>query len=222
MDITKKARNRPMKGMVILLAAALIIGYYIYLLHTGQAQELLKSIQNLGFLGIIVGILVQTFANIVPVPGEFISVILMEIYGPIWGGIYTWIGGLAGAIGALYLTKWFAKPFFGKLAQPFLVKVESFIQKHQTIGLLFIRLVPLVPYHFVNYAIGFLNVSIWRFIWTTGIGILPFTIAMSGIYAGVRQGSLIWGVVGGGLFVLLLILGLILRKRHALRTITMQ
>jgi uncharacterized membrane protein YdjX (TVP38/TMEM64 family) len=50
-------------------------------------------------------VLLQTAANILPVPGEFISIILMEIYGPIWGGVYSWIGGLAGAVAAIQREK---------------------------------------------------------------------------------------------------------------------
>ncbi|MCY9697194.1 TVP38/TMEM64 family protein [Paenibacillus alginolyticus] len=194
--------TRLISGISLLIIAA-IIGYYIYLLHTGEAQKLLKSIQNLGFIGILIGVIVQSAANILPVPGEFISIILMEIYGPIWGGIFSWIGGLAGAVGALYLTKWVAKPIFGKMAQPFIKKVEEFINKYEIFGLLLIRFVPLVPYHFVNYAAGFLNVKLWNFIWTTGLGILPYTLAMSGIYAGVRRGSLMWGAIGLVVFILL-------------------
>lgn len=164
-------------------------------------------------MGILIGIIIQIVANIIPVPGEFISIILMEIYGPIWGGFFSWIGGLGGAIGALYLTRWVTKPFFGKMAEPFLHKIDEFAKKHRTLGLLFIRIVPLVPYHFVNYALGFLNVNIWSFIWTTGLGILPYTIAVSGIYAGARKGSLVWGALGIFLFLVLLGLSWLLKSR---------
>jgi uncharacterized membrane protein YdjX (TVP38/TMEM64 family) len=200
-------------SIISLLVIAILISYYIYLLHTGEAQKLVKSIRNLGVTGFLLGIAIQAFANIIPVPGEFISIILMEIYGPVWGGIYSWIGGVVGAIGALYLTKWIAKPLFGKMAQPFLQKMDDFIKKRETIGLLLIRFVPLIPYHFVNYAAGLLNVKIWGFVWTTGLGILPYTIALSAIYAGVRHGSLIWGIVGGVIFGLLICIGWYMKKR---------
>jgi uncharacterized membrane protein YdjX (TVP38/TMEM64 family) len=192
---------------VIKLLSLLIIGclisYYIYLVHTGEAQNILNHIRNLGVLGGIIGTAVQTLTNIIPVPGEFISIALMEIYGPVWGGLFAWLGGIAGAVGALYLTKWIAKPFFANMAQPYLEKMDEFIQKRGQVGLLLIRFVPFVPYHLVNYAAGILNVKLWGFIWTTAIGILPFTLAMSALYAGVRQGSWIWGIAGLGIVVML-------------------
>lgn len=205
--------NRLTRIISIIILAGLI-GYYLYLLRTGEAQQLLKSIQNLGAPGVLIGIFIQSVVNVIPVPGEFISVILMEIYGPVWGGIYSWIGGMAGALGALFLTKWIAKPYFGKLAQPFLVKMDEFTKRHEAFGLLLLRFVPFVPYHFVNYAAGLASVKIWNFTWTTGIGILPYTIAFSGLYAGVRHGSLIWGIIGVCVFLLLLILSWWIRRKR--------
>lgn len=206
--------NTKLFSVISILVIVGISGYYLYLVHTGEADGLIHRIRELGWIGIIIGIFVQSIVNILPVPGEFISIALMEIYGPIWGGVYSWIGGVLGAVGALYITKWIAKPFFSKLAQPFLQRVEEFTKKHETFGLLLIRFVPLVPYHFVNYAFGFLKINIWSFIWTTGLGILPFTIAMSGLYAGVRNGSFLWGAIGIAIFIGLLGLSLLIKGRR--------
>ncbi|OCT14365.1 hypothetical protein A8709_26470 [Paenibacillus pectinilyticus] len=206
--------NTKLLSSISILVIVGIISYYLYLVQTGEAERLINRIRDFGKIGIIIGILVQSIVNIIPVPGEFISIALMELYGPIWGGVYSWIGGIMGAVGALYLTKWIAKPFFGKLAQPFLQKVEEFTKKHETFGLLVIRFVPLVPYHFVNYTMGFLKINIWSFIWTTGLGILPYTIAMSGIYAGVRNGSLLWGAIGIFVFIVLLGLSWMIKARR--------
>lgn len=190
-----------------------IIAYYLYLLHIGEAQRIMSSIRNLGYSGILMGIVLQAIVNILPVPGEFTSVALMEIYGPIWGGIYSFIGGITGAIGAMYLTRWIAKPFFGEMAKPYIDKVEDWLTQRGTFGMLLIRFVPLVPYHLVNYAAGLLRVKLWVFVWTTALGILPYTIAMSGLYAGVRRGSLMWGIIGLGIFAVLAGIGWAARRR---------
>lgn len=196
--------------VVILIAIAL----YIYLLHIGAAQRMLKGIRDMGILGIVVGIIFQTIVNILPVPGEFTSIVLMEIYGPWWGGVYSWVGGLLGAIGAMLLSRWITGAFVLQWARPFLDKVQPLVQRHESYGMLMLRFIPLVPYHFVNYASGLLHVKAWIFIWTTAIGILPYTIAMSGIYAGVRQGSLKWGLIGGGVTLILLAVGIYVKKRR--------
>jgi uncharacterized membrane protein YdjX (TVP38/TMEM64 family) len=202
-----KTLNMRLIKLLSLFIIACFTGYYIYLVHTGEAQILLNQIRNLGVLGSFIGIAMQTLANILPVPGEFISIALMEIYGPVLGGLLAWIGGVAGAVGALCLTKWIAKSFFSSMAKPYLDKMEQFMNKRGNMGLLLIRFVPLVPYHLVNYAAGVLNVRFWSFVWTTAIGIAPFHIAMSCIFAGVRNGSWIWGTAGIGVAALLVCVG---------------
>jgi uncharacterized membrane protein YdjX (TVP38/TMEM64 family) len=211
---TVKSPNTKLIGIISLLMIICMGGAYLYLLHTGAAQIFMKSIHSLGLMGIIFGIAIQAIVNILPVPGEFISIFLMEIFGPIWGGVYAWSGGVIGAVGALYLTKWIAKPLFGKMAKPYLNKMEEYIQNHEKIGLLLIRFVPFVPYHFVNYAAGLLKINIWSFIWTTGLGILPFYIGMVGIYTGLRKGSWIWGAAGAGVFALLIFLSWNAKKKQ--------
>jgi uncharacterized membrane protein YdjX (TVP38/TMEM64 family) len=43
--------------------------------------------------------------------------------------------------------------------------------------LLLARLVPVISFNLINYAAGVLGVGWWRFLWTTGLGILPITVA---------------------------------------------
>jgi uncharacterized membrane protein YdjX (TVP38/TMEM64 family) len=207
---SKLSRGISMFSLILFL---LLTALYIYYLRTGAAKEWLTSIRHLGFLGVVIGIIIQIIVNTLPVPGEFVSIFLIEVYGVVLGGLYTWIGGILGAILAFYLSRWLARPLIEPLAKPYLEKVDRWLQKKGDIGLLLIRFVPLVPYHFVNYASGLLRVNIKAFIWTTAIGILPFTITISSLYAGLRQGKMIPFMVGGGLFIMSAILSFFLRKK---------
>ena len=38
--------------------------------------------------------------------------------------------------------------------------------------------IPLISFNLINYGAGLTKISWWTFTWTTGIGILPFTIIM--------------------------------------------
>jgi uncharacterized membrane protein YdjX (TVP38/TMEM64 family) len=46
-----------------------------------------------------------------------------------------------------------------------------------------VRLIPVISFNLVNFALGFTPVSWWRFTWTTGVGIIPVTAAMAGMGA---------------------------------------
>ncbi len=200
-------------SILALLGIAGIIIYCIYLLRTGDAQRMMGFIHHLGAAGIIAALLFQTLLNMLPIPGEFTAVIIMEIYGPIMGGVYLWISGLLGAIAGYYLTWWIAKPILNNRLEPYLNKMEGWLQQHEIKGLLLVRFVPLIPYHFVNYAAGMLKAKLRSFVWTTGLGILPHTIAMSILYVGFRKGSMIWGLMGCAIFLLLAGLAWLVRRR---------
>jgi uncharacterized membrane protein YdjX (TVP38/TMEM64 family) len=45
--------------------------------------------------------------------------------------------------------------------------------------LLSARLIPIVPFALVGYAAGATRISVWRFSWTTVVGYLPLTIAVT-------------------------------------------
>lgn len=196
-----------------LIIFLLLIGIYIYLLHTAVMKEWLASIRNLGVLGRVVTIFVQTLIDTVPVPGEFISIFLIELYGPVAGGIYSWIGGTLGAILAYHLSTWIARPVMEPLTRTYLKKVDKWMKKYGVMGLLIVRLVPIIPYHLINYAAGILRVNKKVFIWTTAIGIIPYTIAVSSLYSGLRHGSLVPLIFGVVIFAISVMVSFVLRRK---------
>lgn len=165
-------------------------------INMDDIYEVVTTIQSWGWLGVGVALLMQTLLNMFPLPGEFTAVILLGIYGPVLGGVYIWISGMLGAIGGYYLMRWMAKPIINARIEPYITKIDAWIRQHEGKGLFLARFVPLIPYHLVNYVAGILKVNLLTFIWTTGIGILPQTVAMSLLFAGVQQGSMTWGFLG--------------------------
>ncbi|MDR0269721.1 VTT domain-containing protein [Paenibacillus sp.] len=209
--------NKKKNVMIVLglLAAVVVVIYGIYFLRTGEMKHSIETVRHWGFPGVCAVVIFQILMNMLPLPGEFTAVIMLEIYGPVLGGIYAWISGLMGAVLGYYLTWWIDRAFLGKKINPYLKKMEGWVHQHERTGLLLIRFAPFIPYHFVNYAAGMLKVSMKSFIWTTGIGILPHAVAMSLLYAGVRKGSLTWIVLGCVAFLLLGGIAWYIKKRSS-------
>ncbi|AZN42681.1 TVP38/TMEM64 family protein [Paenibacillus albus] len=206
-----KSRLISLVGLILVVIAIVV---YIYLLKIGVIQHTLKNVQQLGVWGVLIGIIAQIIVNIFPVPGEFTTYLLMELYGPVLGGAYSWIGGVLGAIGGYYLSRWLINPLKGSKQNNNFKKIKRYVGEQKAFGLLMARFVPFLPYHLINYASGILKVDIKSFIWTTMIGLIPYHIAVSGMYAGMKKGSILWGIVGIGLVILLLGLGGMLKKRR--------
>ena len=54
---------------------------------------------------------------------------------------------------------------------------EALIDRSGAPALLISRLIPLVPYSLVGYLAGAARVPVWRYTWTSFVGVLPITAA---------------------------------------------
>ena len=76
------------------------------------------------------------------------------------------------------------------------------------------RLLPFIAFNLVNYAAGLTQVGWLTFGWTTGIGILPFTVLMVVFGDRAEEMSLeVWLLAGAALMILLFCARVILRCR---------
>jgi uncharacterized membrane protein YdjX (TVP38/TMEM64 family) len=83
--------------------------------------------------------------------------------------------------------------------------MRTWIDKRGTGGLLAVRLTPVISFNLVNYAAGLAGVGLWKFTWTTAVGIVP--IATASVLVGSHMHAAptwLWLVVGGAavLFIL--------------------
>ena len=54
---------------------------------------------------------------------------------------------------------------------------EALIDRSGAPALLLSRLVPFVPFSLVGYLAGAARVPVWRYTWTTSVGVMPITAA---------------------------------------------
>ena len=77
-----------------------------------------------------------------------------------------WLGRIAG------------RPLAVRLAgEKRVASAEGLIDRSGAPALLLSRLVPFVPFSLVGYLAGAARVPVWRYTWTTVVGVLPITAA---------------------------------------------
>jgi uncharacterized membrane protein YdjX (TVP38/TMEM64 family) len=121
---------------------------------------------------------------------------------------------MLGALCAFALARWFGAMLIEPLlSPPKWARMRAWVESGGTGALLTARLIPVISFNLVNYAAGLLEVSWWRFIWTTAIGILPVTIASVLVGSHMLTAPWwIWPMLIGGAAALWL--GQILSKRN--------
>ncbi len=122
------------------------------------------------FMYIVIYMLTVTFsipiAALLTVAGGF-------LFGTILGSLYANIGATIGAV-FLFLI---VRHLLGKgMQKRYGVQLDRFnneMKKYGTMYLLLVHFVAVVPFFLINVFAGLTQVSIWTFIWTTSLGILP-------------------------------------------------
>lgn len=127
-----------------------------------------------GGVGVALSLALMVLASLTAFPTEAVALANGAIYGPVAGTALTWGGAMLGAHLAHALALRLAPPL-----PPRWAALQQAVSEPGT--LLTIRLIPLFPFFLVNYACGLAQVGRWRFFWTTGLGILPLSVLLSGL-----------------------------------------
>ncbi|MCY0877191.1 MAG: VTT domain-containing protein [Firmicutes bacterium] len=184
---------------VLWSALTIVLGIVLTVLYFRYEHDASMFIRSLGVLGVGTAILLMALLCIIPFPAEFLMVVDMQIFGVWWGILYVWIGAMIGSV----FTFWLAKHFGEKWAAHF-IKPEHIqtLSRQATqggpVGLLLARLIPFIPFVVFNYACGLLPSLSWiTYLWTTGLGIMPYDLGAALIFLGFSSRLMIWLVVGG-------------------------
>lgn len=126
---------------------------------------------------VIIGLMIVH--TLVPVPAEFLALAAGMTLGPLWGFVTIWIGAMLGAYLGFLLARSFGQPVLRLLVNPAkLERSQHWLQQIDIPILLAVRLLPVLSFNLINFALGLTAISWWRFSWTTAIGIIPATILM--------------------------------------------
>ncbi len=179
---------------ILIVGILLVVGFF----YLDKNNRISLAIQSWGAWGIILSIFLMALFCVIPVPSEFLMIMNMKIFGVWWGIFYTWVGAMIGAVAVFFI----AKSIGSRIIQAFITEkrlqqVNKWIKNRGPIGLLMVRLVPL-PFIVVNYSAGVMeSVSTWEYVWTTGIGLLPYDLGAALVYLGLSTKYIWWIAIGG-------------------------
>jgi len=169
----------------------------------GNAEHLRNTLLSYGpwAIAISVGLMV-TQAIFAPLPANVITITNALVFGPLWGGLLSWVSTLIGASLCFLLSKIWGKPFAEKIAGGSIQKAEQFFKSYGLHAMFLVRIMPFVPFDAVSYVAGLVGVPFSRFLFATAIGIIPSTLAYS--YLGPLIAGIYWWVLIGLLSVSLI------------------
>ena len=161
---------------IALLVAALVAASIIWPIHEWM-QDLIIWVRASGAWGVVIFALVYILSVVLLIPGSILTLGAGFVYGPFWGTLLVSPVSVAAASIAFWLARGRLRPWVKQ-------KVES--NKHfdvvdQAVGqqgfkiVMLLRLSPVFPFTFLNYALGLTGVKARSYILASFIGMLPGT-----------------------------------------------
>ena len=158
-------------------------------------------------------------ATAIALPGSILTIVGGAVFGFGWGAVLVTIGANVGANAAFALARGLGRDGIERLFGTRLAGLDRATADHGFMGLLVLRLIPLVPFNALNFGSG-LTALRWRdYALATVIGILPgtlvYTFFADALVLGSTEASAdarIRLFIAGGLLLVLALVPLIARR----------
>ena len=179
-----------MQQRVRVTAAIVAVGLLLWWAGRSLAPRLLSivaHIQTLGPAAPIAFIGIYAFAVVALIPASLLTIAGGAVFGLIRGAIYALIGATLGSTAAFLLGRYVARRLVAKrlAAMPRFVAIEQAVSARGRRIVFLLRLSPLIPFNFLNYALGLTTISAWDFV-IASAGTIPgaFVYAYAGKVTG--------------------------------------
>ena len=134
-------------------------------------------------------VVAYAIATALALPGSVLTIVGGAVFGFGWGVVLVTIGANVGANAAFLLARGLGREGIERLIGPRLQGLDRATSTHGFIGLLVLRLIPLVPFNALNFGSG-LTAMRWRdYALATVIGIVPGTFVYVFFADALMQGS---------------------------------
>jgi uncharacterized membrane protein YdjX (TVP38/TMEM64 family) len=162
-------------------ALVLLVGGSIYLLATHaewfENPRLVKvEVTRWGAWGPIAYILLYAVGPSFLVPGAVMTIAGGLAFGAFWGALWSVIGADLGALIAFGAGRFLGRSFVQKFVGERFQKLMGRLARNGFYIILYLRIVPLIPYNALNLLAGASPIEFRDYFWASVIGILPGTI----------------------------------------------
>jgi uncharacterized membrane protein YdjX (TVP38/TMEM64 family) len=170
--------------LVIAVLGAAALGWWVLEGRLNPAA-VEAAIGELGWLGPLMFVAGFALATILFVPGSIFGLAGGILFGPLWGTLWNLAGGTLGATAAFLFARFVAGDWVAARAQGRLKTVLSGVEAEGWRFVALTRLVPIVPFNLLNYALGLTRIPLSQYVLATLVCMLPGTAAYAWLgYAG--------------------------------------
>jgi uncharacterized membrane protein YdjX (TVP38/TMEM64 family) len=159
----------------------LLIGgsFYLLCVHAEwfENPRLLKAeVLSWGALGPIAYVLLYAIGPSFLVPGAVMTIAGGLAFGALWGSVWSLVGANLGALIAFWAGRFMGRSFVERIFGERFRHLLDRLVRNGFFLILYLRLVPVIPYNALNMLAGVSPISFRDYLWATLIGMIPGTV----------------------------------------------
>jgi len=170
-------------ALVATLAIAIVAAY----LHRSALDmaEFDRWVRDAGAWGPAFFMGAYAFAAVLSFPGALLTLAGGALFGPVWGTFYSLTGATIGATAAFAIARYAASDWVARRAGGWTRSLVDGVEKEGWRFVAFVRLVPLLPFNLLNYALGLTRIRLAHYVLASYVFMLPGALAYTYLgYAG--------------------------------------
>jgi len=169
------------------LAAALTGAIILAYLYRGALDpaSLDAWVRGAGAWAPIAYMAMYALATVLSLPGAVLTLAGGALFGPLWGTFYSLTGATIGATGAFVIARYLGSDWVARRAGGRAHQLIEGVEKEGWRFVAFVRLVPLLPFNLLNYALGLTRIRLAHYALASFVFMLPGALAYTYLgYAG--------------------------------------
>ena len=163
--------------LALLTLIAVGVGLVVASGPAPSAAAIEQRLRDLGGWAPMVFVVAYAVATLLFVPGSLLSLAGGALFGPVWGVAINLAGATCGAVLAFLAARYVAGDLVTRRAGPRLRHVIEGVEAEGWRFVAIVRLVPLVPFNLLNYALGLTRIHVVSYALTSLVCMVPGAIA---------------------------------------------
>jgi uncharacterized membrane protein YdjX (TVP38/TMEM64 family)/rhodanese-related sulfurtransferase len=177
--------NRNTVRWLLGLALVSVIGLAVAWRDRFDVAALQTWVESAGSAAPLVFIALYAAATVLFLPGSVITLAGGVLFGPVWGTLWSLTGATLGAALAFLIARYLGGDWIARRAGPRLSRLNDGVAAEGWRFIAFVRLVPLFPFNFLNYALGLTRIAFLPYVLASALFMLPGALAFTWLgYAG--------------------------------------
>ena len=171
-------------GLLLVVIGAAALGWMFF--RDGLSPSVIETaMRELGPWAPLMFVSAFALATALFVPGSIFGIAGGVLFGPLWGTAWNLAGGTLGATIAFLLARFIAADWIAARAHGRLKTIFSGVEAEGWRFVALTRLVPIVPFNLLNYALGLTRIPLGQYVAATVVCMVPGTAAYAWLgYAG--------------------------------------